>query len=390
MPLSVRQRIVGAMYVDSRDPVRRFDQSDLRFLEALADHAALALENARAFQRLERENLELRAEVGAQGKFGPLLGHSPAMQALFRAIEAAAPTGMPVLIVGPSGSGKELAGKAVHRLGPHPEGPFVPVNCAALPESILEGLLFGHEKGAFTGADRARPGLIMQASGGSLFLDEIGDMPSSMQAKLLRVLEEHEVQPLGSTRRQAVDFRLIAATHRDLETEVREGRFRHDLLYRIDVLRLKIPPLGERLEDLPLLVGHLLRRLEETGLGPFEATPGLIGRLAIWHWPGNVRELENTLSRLALHARGPVLDESVVDADPELAQRFGGGKGVEGPARLDYVEREAIRRALEITGGHRDQAAKLLGIGRATLFRKIREFRLEKAGKPPRPEPPSR
>ncbi len=382
VPLRYKETTAGALYLDSRDPAHRFDRHDLEFLEALAHHAALALENARAFARLERENERLRADLQRGFGIGAMVGRSAALARLVRAIEAAAPTGLPVLVTGESGSGKELVARALHGLGTRPEGPFVAVNCAAVPESILESTLFGHARGAFTGADRARPGLLALATGGTLFLDEIGDMPLSMQAKLLRALEERAVRPVGAPDAVALDFRLVAATHRDLGTEVKAGRFRADLLFRIDVLRLAVPALRERIEDLPLLASHLLERLAEPGARPLVASPELLTRLAAWDWPGNVRELENVLARLSLHARRGWIDEQALSLEPELAERFGVcASAVEPPASLDRAEREAIRRALLVTRGHRERAARLLGIGRATLFRKIRQLGLEGVGR---------
>jgi transcriptional regulator with GAF, ATPase, and Fis domain len=382
VPLSSKGKRVGAIYVDSTDPAQRFGATDLEFLEALADHAALALENARVLQRLMSENERLRADLGRLDRLGPLVGGSPVMQELYRTIESTAPAAFPVLIRGESGTGKELVARTLHRLGPRPDGPFVPVNCAAMPEAIFESLLFGHEKGAFTGADRSRPGLILRADGGTLFLDEVAELPLALQAKLLRVLEEGQVVPLGATKPREVSFRLLTATHRDLSELVAAGRFRDDLLYRLDVLRVTVPPLRDRLEDLPQLVGHLLEKLEES-FGPLDASPDLIARLASWSWPGNVRELENVLARLAVRAEGGRLDERTLTRDPELARQLGDG-GLAGPTHLDSLEREAIRRALELTGGHRERAAAMLGIGRATLFRKIRTYALQEVGRRPR------
>lgn len=381
VPLRSRGRLVGALYVDSRDPGRRFTRDDLRFLEALADHAALALENAQAFRRLEQENARLKADLGRRDRLGDLLGRSRPMAEVFRLLEAAAPSGLPVMVSGESGTGKDLVARTLHRLGPNPDGPFVTVNCAALPEPIFEATLFGHEKGAYTGADRERVGMLVQAHGGTLLLDEIAEMPASLQAKLLRVIEDKRVQPLGASEAQSVEFRVVAATNRDLSEAVREGAFRQDLLYRLDVLRIVLPPLRERLEDLPLLTAHLLEGLSGV-FGPMRLSPAVLARLASWSWPGNVRELENTLSRLALHATEGIIDEECLAADPELAERFDmEAKGTH--SHLETMEARAIRRALELTGGHRVRAARLLGIGRATLFRKIRRYHLEDAGRHP-------
>ncbi len=391
VPLRTRTGMVGAVYVDSRSPGRRFHGEDLRFLEALAHHAALALENVRERQRLAEENERLRAQLDRRDRLGPLVGSSPAMQEVYRKIEEMAPTGFPVLVLGESGTGKELVARSLHRHGPAPDGPFVAVNCAALPASILESTLFGHEKGAFTGADRARAGLVERAHGGTLFLDEIGELPPEIQAKFLRVLETREVQRLGAASPRPVNFRLVAATNRDLRAEVRQGRFREDLFYRLDVLRISLPPLRERIEDLPLLVDHLLGKLPET-FGRLRVHPEVLARLASWTWPGNVRELENVLRRLALRAREGEIGPEALAADPEMAERFG-VSATPGPTRLEEAEREAIRRALELTRGHRERAARLLGIGRATLFRKIRRYGLGDVGRldmrPPRNPDPS-
>ncbi len=379
VPLRWKGRLVGAIYLDSRDPGHRFDRGDLRFLEALSDHAALALENARAFTRLELENDQLRADLGERDRLGEILGRSASMRELFRVIEASAPSDVPVLVTGESGTGKELVARSLHRLGRHPEGPFVPVNCAAIPEDIFESMLFGHERGAFTGAERSRPGLIAQAHSGTLFLDEIGDMPTTMQVKLLRVLEEQCVQPLGASTTRNVDIRVVTATNRDLSAATRAGAFREDLLYRIDVLRVRIPPLRERVEDIPLLAQHILAGMQSS-FGPLRATPELLARLATWSWPGNVRELENTLSRLALRCEGGIIDLETLMADPDSRHCFGDSRE-ESQTDLEKVERDAIRRALEVTSGHRVRAAGLLGIGRATLFRKIRRYGLEQVGR---------
>ncbi|MDQ7086992.1 MAG: sigma 54-interacting transcriptional regulator [Acidobacteriota bacterium] len=236
------------------------------------------------------------------------------------------------------------------------------------------------KRGAYTGAETSRTGLLVEAHRGTLFLDEITELPLGLQAKLLRVLEDKRVRPLGSGREMEVDFRVVTASRQDLGEAVREGRFRQDLLYRLDVLRVALPPLRERLEDLPLLIDHLLERLSGS-FGRVRIHPAVVPRLASWNWPGNVRELENTLSRLALHATEGTIDLKTLEADPELAERFGSTPSDE--TQLEEVEARAIRRALELTGGHRLRAAQLLGIGRATLFRKIRRYHLEAVGRRP-------
>lgn len=388
VPLRHKAKVVGALYIDSRDPKRRFNRDDLAFVQALAHHAALALENARAFDRLQAENERLRADLGRRDRLGELIGRSPIMETLFQEIEAAARSDLSVLIGGETGTGKDLVARQIHRLGMTPDGPFVALNCAALPESIIESQLFGHEKGAFTGADRSQSGLIVQAQGGTLFLDEVAELPLAVQAKLLRVLEERVVRPVGSSREIHVQFRLISASHTDLEDAVRAQRFRADLLYRIVVLRLRVPALRERPEDIPLLVRHLLDRLADQ-FGQLAIKPGLLERLARWSWPGNVRELENVLSRLAVRADSGTIDVETLESDPELRDQFGGApQGGLLVNNLKDTQRDLIRRALEICDGNRERAAQMLGMSRATLFRKIKEYGLEAAGRRARLRPP--
>lgn len=387
LPLAFEKVHKGFIYFESEKGQSLSQEDLLAALEPWVWHGALALSRLQEINRLSSELVLIKAEMPVRNQVEEIVGQSPAVRRLMESLEAMGPTGLPVLITGESGTGKELVARALHQLGPGAEGPFVALNCAALPESILEGLLFGHEKGAFTGADQARKGLIEQAHGGTLFLDEVGDLALSVQARLLRVLEEGEVRPLGAAHSRQVRVRIVAATHRDLAGEVRAGRFRHDLLFRLDVLRIRIPPLRERLEDLPLLVQHILERLTPT-FGQLQVRPGLISRLSRWSWPGNVRELENTLTRLALHAEGGVIDEHSLAEEPELVERFGGHAVSVEPTSLERLQVDAIRRALEITHGNREQAAKLLGIGRATIFRKIRLYGLGATGRQETSEPP--
>ncbi|MFN7966938.1 MAG: sigma 54-interacting transcriptional regulator [Acidobacteriota bacterium] len=382
VPLSLKSRVVGALYVDTCNPRVRFSQADLAFAEALANHAALALENARLFRRLMIENEQLRAELGTRDRLGGLAGRSASMHRTMALIESLAPSGLPVLIRGESGTGKELAARQLHRLGPTPDGPFIVVGAASLPPTILEATLFGHEKGAFTGADRARRGLLAEAHEGTLFLDEVAELPLGVQAKLLRVLEERCVRPLGSHQSVPAEFRLVSASQVDLQAEVRAGRFRHDLLYRVDVLHLTMPPLRERLEDLPLLATQILERLTPQ-FGVLTLQHDLLELFSRWSWPGNVREYENVLTRLALRATKSAIGLEALALDPELSAQFGGQAAAPTLANLEAVERDAIRRALEFCRGNRERAAKMLGVGRATIFRKIRQYNLEETGRGP-------
>ncbi|HEX5044136.1 MAG TPA: sigma 54-interacting transcriptional regulator [Candidatus Polarisedimenticolaceae bacterium] len=378
VPLRSRGRILGTVYLDTRRQGRLFTEDDLRFVEAFADQAALAIENARMRASLARQNRQLLATVEARASFGSLVGRSPQMQALYALLEKIADTDLPVLIRGESGTGKELVARAIHLHGRRRRRPFLGENCAAIPEALLESELFGHVRGAFTGADRDRPGLFEQASGGTLFLDEVGDMPASMQARLLRVLEEGKVRRVGSERMMDVDVRVVAATHRDLQREIEGGRFRQDLLYRLQVLTVEIPPLRARTGDIPVLTAHFLERIA-AGRGRPEGWLVHEDALAILErhpWPGNVRELQNTLQRLSLLAGNRAITEELIASDPTLRRTLLG----EQPARAAYSlragEREQVRQALAAARGNRKKAAALLGVSRATLYRKLEQHDL--------------
>ncbi len=331
-------------------------------------------------QGLRREVRRLRREVGTRYGFGNLLGRSPAMRAFLGQLEQVAATRSTVLLMGESGTGKEMAARALHYNSDRAERPFVVIDCAAIPETLQESELFGHTRGAFTGAVAAKRGLFEEAHGGTLFLDEVGDLSAATQAKLLRVLQEGTIRRLGDTRTIQVDVRIIAATNRDLPAEVRAGRFREDLFFRLNVLPLRLPPLRERPEDIPLLTEHFLRRFAaETGRPVRQIAPPALDCLMAYRWPGNVRELEHAIERAVLLSQGETLE--VGDLPP--AVQGGGGQGVEeAPLRLrDAVarlnadlERGLIRRALARTGGNRTEAAVLLGISRRALLYKLKEY----------------
>ncbi|MCP3978382.1 MAG: GAF domain-containing protein [bacterium] len=377
VPLRVRGEIVGAVYLDSRVEGALFTRDDLRFLEAFADHAALALQNARLYRGLESENRRLRVAAEARDGLGRLVGRAPAMQEVYDLIEKVGPTSLPVLIQGESGTGKELVARAIHEHSLRRRKPYLSENCAAIPETLLESELFGHVKGAFTGADRDRSGLFEHADGGTLFLDEIGDMPAAMQARLLRVLQEGELRHVGDHVRIKVDVRVIAATHRDLQVEVAEGRFREDLLYRLQVLGIRLPPLRERPGDVERLTMHFLERISGDRGRP---RPGIksdvLDALERHAWPGNVRQLENAIQRLALLAGDDPITVELLRADKELSAALLGPAADVPLYSLQRNEKDRIREALDASSGNRTRAAKLLGISRATIFRKIKEYRL--------------
>jgi transcriptional regulator with PAS, ATPase and Fis domain len=325
---------------------------------------------------MAREIAQLHSLLNERRGLENMVGQSGAMREVFERIRLVAETNSTVLVVGESGTGKELVARAIHQYSPRAARPFLPVNCAAIPESLIESELFGHEKGAFTGATARREGLFQAAKGGTLFIDEIGEMQMGLQSKLLRAIETKRVMPVGSTRELDVDVRLIAATNRDLQQRVAEGHFREDLYYRLKVVVLNLPPLRERPEDIPLLVRYFIDQLSNDHKRPVrDISPDALQAFQAYSWPGNVRELRNTLEgSIVLCLRDTIdladLPEHIMGARP--AQDI-----IRPGMTLQDIEKEAIRRMLEQTGGHRAETAKLLDISVRTLQRKIKEYRLE-------------
>jgi two-component system response regulator AtoC len=333
--------------------------------------------------RLEAENAQLRQSVAVDGGIAGFVGRSPPARAVQQVIAKVSAYPSTVLLTGESGTGKELLARAVHAGSPRSERAFVPINCAAIPESLLESELFGHERGAFTGAVRAHAGLFEQADGGTLFLDEIGEMSPSLQTRLLRVLEDGKVRRIGSSRDVAVDVRLVAATACDLDEAVQSGQFRQDLLYRLKVVHVHVPPLRERRSDLPLLIEVLVGRAAVRLGRPAPAVgPGALALLEAHPWPGNVRQLENALERAVLMCdsgtiRSEHLPEDVRGPAPVEVQGTESGGDMSIKRRTAALERGLIQRALEKTGGNRTQAARLLDISYKALVYKIRGYGLE-------------
>jgi two-component system response regulator AtoC len=343
------------------------------------DDIALTMERALKHRALREEVKRLRRVVVDQQKFDDILGTSPAMKKMYDLVSRVAETETTVLVSGESGTGKELVAKAIHQRSSRKDGPFVAINCAAMPEPLLESELFGHTKGAFTDARTARPGLFVKASGGTLFLDEIGEMPAGMQAKLLRALQERAVRPVGGDQEQPFDARLVAATNRDLETEVEEKRFREDLFYRINVVRLHVPPLRARGSDILLLAAHFLQRYQTSSPQRVVGIKsGAADKLLSYPWPGNVRELQNCIERAVALAQ---FDHLGVDDLPERVRDFKSSRiTIESsdPAELlpmEEVERRYIVRVLEAVGGNKTLAAQVLGFDRRTLYRKLERCR---------------
>jgi two-component system response regulator AtoC len=347
------------------------------------DEVVLVLRKAEERERLARENRRLRTELSVAYPSAGIVGASAAMQEVLRQLRKVAPQRVTVLLEGESGTGKELFARALHDLSPRASLPFVAVNCGAIPGELLESELFGHVRGAFTDAVRAKSGLVTEADGGTLFLDEIGELPLVVQVKLLRFLQEQEVRPVGDVRSRRVDVRVVAATSRDLARDVAAGRFRDDLLYRLDVVRLRLPALRERPEDVPALAAHFLAR--HAGLRP--DLPGLaLGddareALLAHRWPGNVRELEHALERAVVLADGPLIHEQdLPDAvrapaqprSPSATEPAPDGLSVKRATRA--LEERLIRAALERTGGNRTRAAELLDLSYRALLYKIRDY----------------
>ncbi len=339
---------------------------------ALRRALALALRQ----HELSAENRRLRQALRDRRLLENVVGASPAFAEVLRQVEQVAATPATVLLTGETGTGKEVIAEAIHELSPRAERRLVKVHCAAIPETLLESELFGHARGAFTGAVREKPGLVEVADGGTLFLDEIGEIPLDIQAKLLRVLQEGEVQRIGETAPRKVDVRVVAATNRDLEVEVREGRFREDLWYRINVIPIHLPPLRQRGDDALLLARHFLEqetdRLGRTDLEGF--TPEALEALRAYAWPGNVRELQNAIARAAALAPGPLVREEDLPDRVRGATPAGRRLVLPEDMTLEEIERLMILHALEVTGGNKKEAAARLGISLATLYRKLDRY----------------
>ena len=375
-PIRATNRMMGVIYLESLDPNVRFDDGHLQFMMGVAGIAGIAIENARQVEWLQDENRRLNAEMSVQNS---MVGDSPRMAELCRVISKVATTDATVLLLGESGTGKELAARAIHFNSPRADKPFMALNCAALTESLLESELFGHEKGAFTGAIAQKKGKIEVAEGGTLFLDEIGELALSLQAKLLRVLQEREFDRVGGGRPIKANIRLIAATNRQLDQAIKDGAFRQDLYFRLNVVSLRVPPLRERREDIPLLSNYFTSELaKKVGRRVKGISPKALDHLTRYDWPGNVRELQNAIERaIVLGTTEYILPEDL----PEFLLQKESPLAVE---TTDYhqaikeTKRQLVLRVLKQTNGNYTQAAKLLGIHANNLHRLIRELDLKK------------
>ncbi len=340
------------------------------------DELKLAIERAMEHSRLREENRLLRESLGLQFDRRNLIGRSAVMTRLLETVAQVAPSEATVLITGESGTGKEVIAGAIHYNSPRREEPFIKINCAAIPETLLESELFGHEKGAFTGADRRREGKFRQADGGSIFLDEVSEMSLAMQVRLLRVLQEREITRVGGEEVIRVNVRVITATNRDLAAAIEAGRFRKDLFYRLNVVTLHVPPLRERKDDIPPLAEHFLKMFAEKNRKRVRGfTPQAMDRLLRYDWPGNVRELMNTVERGVVLARSEYIDEG--ELTPVLLKEPGEKTlppGEAGAVSLEALEKATILKTLDQTGGNKSEAARRLGITRRTLHQKLKKY----------------
>ncbi|QDU89865.1 Transcriptional regulatory protein ZraR [Pirellulimonas nuda] len=390
VPIRHQDQVLGLVHLYSTNPERLVDPDDLEFSIAVADTVAVALENlnqrqllAENLNQVRDENVELRQRLEVQSE---IVGGSDATRRVEQEIARAAPSRATVLIRGESGVGKELVARAVHYSSPRRKGPFVCLNCAALSESLLESELFGHEKGAFTGATDRKVGKFEAANKGTLMLDEIGEMSPTIQAKFLRVLEGHPFERVGGAQAVQVDVRVIAATNRDLEQEVAEGRFRRDLYFRLHVLEIVVPGLRKRPDDIPLLAEHFLRRfVQETGRKVKGFSPRAMEQMLRYRWPGNVREMKNVIERAVVLCRGDYIDQEDLvlstlktsgDTEGKMAPSAGGYR----ERSLADVEADHIRATLHANEWNKSRTASILGIERSTLDRKIKRYNLEPAG----------
>ena len=385
LPLTTARRRLGALVFTSKQ-VAMYDNVDAHFLELIVNQVAVAVENALAFEEIEalkdklaKEKAYLEEEVRTEHNFGDIIGESPALREILKKVETVAPTDSTVLVCGETGTGKELIARAVHDLSPRKGRTFVKLNCAAIPTGLLESELFGHEKGAFTGAIAQKIGRFELANGGSLFLDEVGDIPLELQSKLLRVLQEQEFERLGGTRTIRVNVRLVAATNRDLAKMVSARDFRSDLYYRLNVFPLALPPLRERPDDIPRLVRHFTQRFARRMHRHIDTIPSsVMDALVRYTWPGNVRELQNVIERAVILSKGPALQVSLSDLQAVPAPADGGASpATVAPVTLTDAERDHIVAALTAThwvvGGPKGAAARL-GMKRSTLQKKMQKL----------------
>jgi len=375
VPLIIRGELTGAVYVGNDSLANLFTERELVLMTSFCSTAALLLEFARQLDELRADKAELVSRLEEQA-YGEILGSADAMRDIFRKVEKVAGTDISVLVTGETGTGKELIAREIHHRSARKSGPFVAINCGAIPENLLESELFGHARGAFTGAVATRPGRFQAATGGTLFLDEIGEMPAPLQVKLLRALQDHTVTKVGETKPEPIDIRVVAATNKNLDEELKAGRFREDLYYRINVVHLHLPPLRERGEDAVMLSKYFLRRAtRELNIKVKDFNKTALNAIRHFRWPGNIRQLENRIKKAVVLAEGPYITPEDLDLKPEeldpilpLAQ-----------AQEEWRKRY-INEVLERNNANRTKTAKDLGVDPRTIFRHLERMEAEERG----------
>lgn len=383
VPLKIQSKVQGVFYLHTDQSRHHFSRQEIELFEALAAQAAICIENSRLYQGMRQENRLLKKEILEMKPFQEIIGQSRAMQGVFRTMSCALDNDMTVLIHGETGTGKELVARAIHGNSPRKSRPFVAINCAAMPENLLESELFGHKRGAFTGASDNKIGLFEAATGGTLFLDEIGDTSPAFQVRMLRVLETSTVRRVGETDDRKVDVRVIAASNRDLLIETKKGKFREDLYYRLAVLPITVPPLRERREDIPVLANHFISELNQTlKRRVHRISPDLLEWLIQRNWEGNVRELRNFIQRMMAFARSEELTMYDLPSEnvPILTRSIPGKSTEERPIislesyeqELTTMEKDYIDYVIRQCGGNKAEAARQLGLKKTTLYMKMK------------------
>ncbi|HEX9052596.1 MAG TPA: sigma 54-interacting transcriptional regulator [Anaeromyxobacter sp.] len=380
-PLMQKGDVFGVVYLGNDSVVSLFDERSLEVLTVFAAQASVLLENALLLDSLRRENVSLKEAVSSR-QYGDLIGAGASMREVYRRIEKVAATDVSVLVSGETGTGKEIVAREIHRRSPRAAGPFVAVNCGAIPEPLLESELFGHVRGAFTGAVATRAGRFQAAHGGTLFLDEVGDMPASLQVKLLRALQERAVTKVGDTRAEPVDIRVIAATNKVLDDEIRKGAFREDLFYRLNVVSIPLPPLRERGDDVVVIARWFLQKYgKEFGSRVRGFTPSALVAMRKYAWPGNIRELENRVKKAVVLADRALVSAEDLDLRPEILEPI-----LPLAQAKEEFQKRYISEVLERNGGNRTKTAKDLGVDPRTIFRHLEKLDAERRGLPPPPD----
>ncbi len=370
VPLSLQENTIGAIYLDSTKSRGKFNEETLKFLAVFGNLSAVAVENAKRYDRLQNENARLKNEVSTANLFPGIIGKSSQWKAALDLVRRVVDTDVSVLITGESGTGKELIARAIHSQGKRADKAFMAINCSAIPEQLLESELFGYKKGAFTGANADKKGLIEHAEGGTLFLDEVGDLPSPLQAKLLRVLQDKEIRRVGDVESRKIDVRLISATNKNLHEEIKTGKFREDLYFRLNILEIHLPPLRDRTEDIPLLADFFMKTANKThGRNVNRISSSVMPVLLKHPWYGNVRELQNVIERAVVLSRGEELGNEDVSLEQYSQEEL-----VQTGLTLEDFERKLVEKTLNETGGNRTRTAEKLGVSLRWLQYRLKEW----------------